>query len=436
MDLTSDRPGAIACPHLDTYDPLAPDELADPYPTWAEARAARPVFQSRLNGLWFVTRYDDVVAAIRDPETFSSAFAATTFIDAFPAARRDELDTLLAAGFPDTKRFLLTTDAPQHTAPRRMSQTAFTPGRVTDLEPTIAALAQRLCDEMARGFQAELMADFAYALTAQVIGAIIGLGVDLVPQLRQVSEDLLVLSLPSGHELSPQECDDILARVGRLSAMHQALATLVTMRRQDPENDVLTGLVEARLEDSAMLDDADVIALVFELILAGTDTTANLIAQAVLFTTQDRDHWRRLATDQPLTKAIVEETLRRRGSSKGLFRLTTRDTDINGVTIPGGSMVHLLYGSANHDDTLFPDPEDFLLDRPTIKRHVAFGLGTHFCLGAPLARAEARIALQHLSQRFPDLHIAPGADLVYLPTMTTHTLAALPIELGSALPRT
>lgn len=178
-----------------------------------------------------------------------------------------------------------------------------------------------------------------------------------------------------------------------------------------------------------MLGDADVIALVFELILAGTDTTANLIAQAVLFTTKDPGLWRSLATDAANAKAVVEETLRRRGSSKGLFRLTTADVDFEGTTVPAGSMVHLLYGSANHDEELFPGPEEFKTGRPGIKRHIAFGYGTHFCLGAPLARTETRVALQKLSARFPDLQVTPGEDLHYLPTMTTHTLAALPLTL-------
>jgi cytochrome P450 len=436
--VASQRGGGSAgvCPHLDRYDPLAVSELADPYPTWADARALRPVFQSSLNGLWFVTRYDDVLSAIRDPATFSSAFAAETFVDAFPTPRRAELDAVLERGFPDTSRFLLTTDAPTHTARRRFSQGAFSPGRVTTLEPTILAVAHRLCDQLDEQADADLMGQFCYALTTEVIAAIIGLDRGLATQMRQVSEDLLVLSLPSGHELSSEECDEILARVARISAMHEAIAALVLERRERPADDVLTGLVEATVDGLPMLEDADVIALVFELILAGTDTTANLIAQAVLFATGQPALWRGLAGDPVATKAVVEETLRRRGSSKGLFRVTTRDVEVEGVTIPTGSMVHLLYGSANHDETVFSSPANFRIDRANIKRHVAFGYGTHFCLGAPLARVETRIALQQLSGRFPDLSVTAAADLIYLPTMTTHTLAELPVHLSGRQPST
>jgi Cytochrome P450 len=138
------------------------------------------------------------------------------------------------------------------------------------------------------------------------------------------------------------------------------------------------------------------------------------------------ERWRRLAHDNDLTQAVVEETLRRRGSSKGLFRSTTRDVEIGGTVIPKGAIVQLLYGSANHDPAQFPDPEAFTLDRPGIDRQVAFGRGTHFCLGAPLARLGTQVALQTLSHRFPKLEVPP-LELSYVPALTTHTLAALTI---------
>ncbi len=421
---------ATADARLTEYDPLAPAELSDPYPTWAAARAECPVFRSDTSGLYYLTRDADVRAAVRDTSTFSSAFAGETFADAFPAARRPELDDLMSAGFPDASRFLLTTDAPHHTARRRLAQVAFTPARVAALEPTIVEAVDELCRALRGQETADLLAELSYPLTTRVIAAILGLGQDLVPQLRSISEDLLVLSRPAAQELTSEQCDEILTRVRRISAMHGALADLVTARRRHPEDDVLTGLLEARVEGEPMLEDADVLAIAFELVLAGTDTTANLIAHAVLAATRDPALWRGLADDPDRASAVVEETLRLRGSSKGLFRVARSEVEVDGVSIPAGSMLQLLFGSANHDETVYEDPDDFVLDRPGIKRHLAFGLGAHFCLGAPLARVETRVALQGLSRHFPALRVPPEARLSYLPSPTTLTLAGLPVHLA------
>jgi cytochrome P450 len=214
--------------------------------------------------------------------------------------------------------------------------------------------------------------------------------------------------------------------VRRLGAFHAAVGEELAARREAPTSDVLSALANSTLGDGTRLADEDILAITAELIGAGTDTTANLIAHCVLYVAHDRERWRDLAHDEDLARAVVEETLRVRGSSKGLFRITTREARIGGAVIPVGALVQLLYGSANHDPGRFPDPEAFTLDRPGLDQHVAFGRGTHFCLGAPLARLETRVALQTLSRRFPALALPPQ-ELTYLPALTTHTLAALTI---------
>lgn len=425
------------CPHLTGYDPLAARELADPYPTWALAREHAPVFRSAASGLWFITRYDDVAEAIRDTTTFSSAFGGSTLIDALAEERREDLEAATARGYPDDTRFLITTDSPAHNPRRKLAQQAFTPSSVARLEPAISRFAHELCDTCQMAGEFEVMGDFAYGLTARVIAAILGLGDELAGRLRQVAEDLLVINAPPHGTLSATQADDVLARATRISAMHGDVHDVLRQRRRSPRDDVLSGLAAARLQNDVALDDEDILALVAEMILAGTDTTANLIAQAVLFASPDRELWQEIGRDRSTAAAVVEEALRRRGSSKGLFRVTTRDVAVAGVQIPAGALVHLLYGSANHDETRFPDPRAFVLRRSGIDRHLAFGRGTHFCLGAPLARVESRIALEHLSTRFPDLEVAPDAELHYLPTITTHTLAALPVRatgFGAAAP--
>jgi cytochrome P450 len=420
---------AAGCPFAAAaYDPLAPEQLQDPYPAYAAARGQAPVFRSEALGLWFITRYEDVAAAVRDTETFSSQFigGGPRLADRLAASRPEALRTAVADGVPDDSRFLLTTDPPAHHVRRKLAQQAFTPRRVAALEPLIVRRAEHLCDTIAAG-ETELMGAFAYPLTSFVIAGILGLGDELAAGMRQVAEDLLVTQGADRHELDEAAWDEMLARLGRISAMHGALARELAARRREPADDLLTAFAGTALADGTSLADADIIAIATELILAGTDTTANLIAHCVLYTTADPALWRSLACDGEATAAVVEETLRRRGSSKGLLRVTTRDVEIGGATIPEGAVVQLLYGSANHDESVFEDPTVFRPGRPGIERHLAFGRGTHFCLGAPLARLEMRVAMATLSRRFPDLHV-PAQQIRYLPALTTHTLAALEVR--------
>jgi cytochrome P450 len=418
-------PSGSACPHLATYDPLAPDELSDPYPTYAVARSATPAFRSERFGLWFISRYEDVAAAIRDTETFSSEFTGSTLADFVPTPRAGEVAQLQQAGLPDDSRFLLTTDPPAHHVRRKLAQQAFTPRRVAALEPLIVDRTEELCDAITAGGATEVMGAFAYPLSTTVIAGILGVGEQIAGQMRQVAEDLLVINSPGHRELDDAAAEDVIQRLRRISTLHLALAGELAARRRTATDDLLSAMAHTELPDGTRLADEDILAISAELILAGTDTTANLIAHALIYATEDRDLWVRIGQDADTAKAVTEEALRRRGSSKGLFRVTTRDVELSGVTIPAGSVVQLLYGSANHDETRFPDPRAFILERPGIEQHIAFGRGTHFCLGAPLARLETQVALRTLSRRFPELRVAPDQEITYLPALSTHTIAAL-----------
>ena len=301
-----------------TYDPLSPDDLRDPYPSYAAARAEAPVFRSDVLGLWFVTRYDDIVAAIRDTETFSSRFvddSAPRIVDRLRELRPSELERACRGGMPDDSRFLLTTDPPGHHVRRKLAQQAFTPRRVAALESLIIDRARSLCDRLAAG-ETELMSAFAYPLTSYVIAGILGVGDELADQMRQVAEDLLVTQAADRRPLTDDDAGEMLARTGRISAMHGALAQTLAQRRREGRDDLLTALATTSLADGTALEDADIIAMAMELILAGTDTTANLIAHCVLYVSPDPERWRSLAQDADAVVTVVEETLRRRGSSK------------------------------------------------------------------------------------------------------------------------
>jgi hypothetical protein len=289
------------------------------------AREHAPVFRADAMGLWFITRYEDVTIALRDTETFSSQMAGETLADGVPASLRPELDRALAGGVPDDSRFLAITDAPSHNVRRKLAQQAFTPRRVAALERLIQARTEELCDGFGPAERVDLMSAFTYPLTTSVIAGIIGLEEEHAAQMRAVSEDLLVVNSPGGRQLDQAEAEDVIARIARISRLHTDIAHELAARREAPRDDLLSALATSTLNDGTRLEDEDILAITAELILAGTDTTANLIAHAVLYLSPDHERWRQLAGDDDLTHAVVEETLRRRGSSKGLFRITTRD---------------------------------------------------------------------------------------------------------------
>jgi cytochrome P450 len=379
------------------YDPLAPEQLRDPSPAWAERP---PVFYDGVLGMWSVTGYAEVLQVLRDTATFSSA------------------DAFALRGFP-RPRMLVAKDPPEHTALRKRMQRAFTPRRMAEMEPFIT----RTCVELAESLQSDLMAEYANALPLRVITEILGFEPHEGPALRQWTEDFLVLAAPAGDEAGGDP-----ERIARMHATMERTRALIAQRRDEPRDDVISALAQLDLPDD------DVITLALELVIAGNDTTANLIAHMVAYLLEDRSRWERVRADRSLVPLAVEETLRRRGSSKGLFRRATRDVDLAGEKIARGDIVHVLFAAANHDEARYACPRHFDLDRPK-QDHLAFGRWTHFCLGAPLARLEAKVALEVLLDRHPELEAVPDQELDYAPTLTTQTLRRFLVRTRPSAPR-
>lgn len=417
--LTTVRVVAMAdrCPHLADYDPLSTEQLRDPFPTYKKARKEAPVFFDDKLGVWSVTRMDDVLTVLRDPATFTSTGSFEM--------RRSQLPDELAKRWPAMNfRALTTIDPPEHTPVRKLMQKAFTPRRVAELEPFVGATTERLIDSFCERGSADLMKEFANPLPLLTITRILGFDPVQAPQLRQWTEDTLVMATPAGNQPDENRPPDAetLERIERIVEVREEARALMQERRRKPENDLTSALVEGADNGDLQISDEDLITLLLEMALAGNDTTANLITHTVDFLLADRAQWDELVADPALIPNAVEEGLRRRGSIRGLFRRATKDVELDGADIHQGDVLHVLYSSAGHDEKYFSDPERFDLHRENAKDHVSFGRWTHFCLGAPLARLESRVALEALSRRLPDLHEAPGQELDYAPTITTHTL--------------
>jgi cytochrome P450 len=405
------------------FDPLLAHGQ-DPYSFYARARAEAPVFYSSRFDLWFVTRYDDVAAILRDPQTFSSA-------ESIPQVRQraPEVAEIMRDVWPRLKS-LVNIDPPEHTRLRRIAREGFTPARVAALEPMIREVAEGLIDHLGDG-PADLLSQFAYPMPLTVILRVLGVPLADLEQCRAWTQDLLTERDPGDLPLGT-----------RLAAARGALefcgycGDLVAERAAEPRADLISHLLTARVPGLEPLSPQQVADLLPSFILAGHETTANLIGNLVWRLLHHPDQLAAVRSDPALLPGAVEEALRYDPPALGFIRTARHEVEIAGTTIPEGGRLFLAYASANHDGGRFPDPEAFRADRDGTTRHFAFGLGIHFCLGAPLARLEARVALERLLVRLPGMRLAdPAAPPRWRPNLLFRGLDRLVVAWDATPPR-
>jgi len=380
---------------LPDYDPLAPASLADPYPFFAHAHRDAPVFFSERFNLWIVTRYEDIWTALRDPATFSSAVSTTVGTSVPP-----EVEAILAEGWGDIST-LVTSDPPAHTRYRGLINKAFTPRRVAERADRIREIANALVDGFEADGRVDLVRRFAYPLPMTVIAEILGVPREDLDRFKRWSDDIvarLSTDLPLERQI---EC----AR--SLVEFQHYFSACLDARAAAPRDDMLTDLLNARIEGTEPLSRGEQLSILQQILVAGNETTTNLIANMVVLLLERPDHWRAICAEPTRTAAAVEEALRMESPVQGLFRSTTREVDLGGVRLPAGAHLQLLYAAGNRDAGEFSDPGTFDMNRPNGAAHLAFGGGAHFCLGASLARLEGRTALDVLTSRLPDLTLDP-----------------------------
>ena len=407
----------LVVPGID-FDPLSPAQRRDPYPVYAEARARAPVFFAERFGFWVVTRHDDVLTVLKDDATFSSRGALVSATDDQPP----EVQAALAEGRPGMP-IVTDTDRPLHDRIRGTVNRAFTPRRVAELEPRVHELANELIDGFAADGEADLVERFAWPLPLRVIGEMLGLPRDDLESLHRWGTDWLVLQQP-GHSLERQ-----LELAASVVAMQRYFMDAVEDRRARPTGDLISALVAAAAELDPPLDDDAVMGVPFDLVIAGHVTVTRAIGSALLLLLDDPARMDAVR-DPERAPALVEEILRLESPAQGLFRTVTRDVELGGVTLPAGAKLMVHFGSANRDERAFAGADRLDPDRPELSRHVAFGKGIHFCIGAPLARLELRIALPLLVERLPGLRLAEGATPVYEPVFFARGLSELRLAWG------
>lgn len=356
---------------------LSPEWVADPFPRYARLRDRGPLL---AGDRWLVLRHKDVMRAVTDPATFSSDHSHSTN----PALSRTPI---------------IFEDPPAHTKHRRLVNTAFTPGRVAALEDWVAATAGRLLDGFGTG-EVEVIAGFCDQLPMAVIGRMMGVDDADLAQLKVWSDQrtYLVGSGGSGADADPALAESLIRAKEANAALVDYFVAFARQRRTEPRGDLATALVQAEV-DGERLTEEQISGICALLLVAGNVTTTNLLGNLFHLLAHRPDWVARLRADRSLVEPVVEEVLRFESPVQWMGRITTREVELGGATIPAGAHVLLCYGAANRDPEAFADPDDFAPG--TVRRkHLAFGHGAHFCLGAPLARMEARISLNAVLDRF------------------------------------
>lgn len=390
------------------YNPYDPAIQHNPYPCWKALRDESPVYFNSAFNFYALTRYDDVVAAMLDPTTYISGEGITI----------DGADRGIG--------FLISTDPPEHTWYRRLLSRVFTPRRVAELEPFIRSVAARYLDAAGDRDCFDMVQDFSLLLPLDVIGELIG----IPPELRGTVHDLSTRSISRDPDPAKRglPSEDAIAALIEQKALFDEL---VADRRRHPGDDVISTLITAEVTDddgnTQRLSDELITAQFLLLGAAGHETVANLIGNGSVALCWYPDQRTALVRDLSLVPAAVEEMLRWDNPAPLEGRWSTRDVELHGTTIPANSRVMLIMGSANHDERQYENPELFDIHR-VIERPLVFGFGIHRCLGAALARLEARIAFEELLARFPDYEI-DASGVVRGPAQTLRGLTRLPVTL-------
>jgi hypothetical protein len=372
------------------FNPLDPRLRTNPYEVYRELREGAPVFWQPLMQTWVLTRYDDNLTVLRDHASFSSerTRAKNALVQQMESYR-------LSSGPLGTTPTMLSIDPPAHTRMRHLVNKAFTPRVIERIRPHIAEIADQLLDALPEPGALDVVSDLAIPLPMIVIAEVLGVPLSDRERFKSWSTD--VANSLGG----PFQAPEVLERA-RLSSLEIAdyFREQIAQRRKAPREDLLSALCAAE-EQGDLLSEDELIATCILLLVAGNETTTNLIGNGMLALLNHPEERRRLQADPSLIESAVDEMLRYEGPVQMTSRVVDHDLEFRGQRFEEGQVVLLLLAAANRDPAQFPDPDRFdVARRPN--RHLAFGQGIHYCLGAPLAVAEAQIAFQRLLRRLPE----------------------------------
>jgi cytochrome P450 len=384
------------------YSPYAYEIHEDPYPVYARMRAEAPIYRNEELDFWALSRHEDVLAAFRNLDGFSNAQGVSLEPSAFG---------------PDAHKFMsfLALDPPRHTRMRSLVGKGFTPSKVAQMEDHIRAIALEHLEPALEEGTFDFIADFAGKLPMDVISELVGVPRADRAEVRRLA-DVVVHREDGVLDVPPAGMEAAMALVAYYQDM-------VDERRRSRRDDLTSALLDAEIDGDKLTDD-EIIAFLFLMVVAGNETTTKLLGNAWYWGWRNPGERSKPFDDADRVTSWIEETLRYDTSSQMLLRVTRIPMELHGQAVPEGSRVLLLVGSANRDESVFPDAEHYDLDRDT-SRLVSFGSGRHFCMGAPMARLEARIGLTELVRRVATYEVDPeGIERVH--SINVRGLAALP----------
>ncbi|MCA0454355.1 MAG: cytochrome P450 [Chloroflexi bacterium] len=395
-------------------DTTSPQFRHDPYPTYAALRETEPVSlinEPVMGQAWLVTRYDDVVTVLKDPR-FSNEGRKT-------AAVQRKAPWWTPKVLTTFQNSMLLVDDPDHRRLRDLVHKAFTPKMLQGLNKVIENVTDERLEKMARKKSVDLIADFALPIPLTVISDM--MGVPVKDRLKFHHWMGTFLEIRSGTKLQ------MMGKMLNMMQMYRFFKSLINLRRRQPQDDLITALVNAE-QDGDRLNEDEMIAMIFLLLLAGHETTVNLIGNGTLALLENPDQLHKLQNQPELIDSAVEELLRFTNPvEQPAPRYNLEEIELGGQKLPRGSRVLVSLASANRDEAAFPNADKLDITR-TPNKHLAFGLGIHYCLGAPLARMEGKIGLQRLITRFPNMQLGVKPDAVQWRTsMAVRGLKALPI---------
>jgi cytochrome P450 len=400
----------VATPTPLVYDPYDYAIDADPHPIWKRLRDEAPVYYNAQHDFYALSRFEDVLQAHLDPVTFSSAHTTV-------------LEMMTPNPDPFMTSMMIFMDPPQHTRYRKLVSRAFTPRHMSALEPRIRALAGGFLDEFvgAGNGTFDYVADFGARLPVMVISALLGAPEEDEPQLREWSDEML--HIDPGEMMGSHMS-------GIQQSVHDYWQAIIDDRRRHPRDDIMSELMTAELDEAdgstRYLSDSEIHAFMGLISGAGNETVARFLGWSAIGLDQFPAERAKLAANPALIGNAVEEILRWEAPSAIQGRWVTREVEIGGSTLPAASKVALLTGAADRDERMWEDPDRIDVERD-MSRHVAFGYGIHFCLGAALARLEGRIALEETFKRFPTWDVDyDNTEMVH--TSTVRGYAKMPIS--------
>ncbi len=415
---------------ISTFNPFDPSTQQCPFPHYAQMREEAPVHPVPGLGVHLVTKHDLVMQVLRDPQTYSSMFGGAGM--PLSSADREKFAEVMAAGYPRVPT-MLTADQPDHTRYRRLVARAFHPKVIAEMEPIIRQITVELIESWIDKGRIEFVKEFGVPLPVRVIAKALNVPDDRLADFKRWSDDSIA---GIGTNITLEQ--RLQAEYGVNEFQHY-FAEQIELRRTDPQDDILTNLLNASIDDDdpevtdkRQLDMPEMLSIIQQLLVAGNETTTKSLTEMVRLLAENPEEWAALKADPSRAEKVFEETLRLSTPTQGMWRILTKDAELGGVQLTKGQRIIIVFASANRDEALYDNPDEFDPMRDHLRDNLAFGKGIHFCLGANLSRLEGKVAAEELSKRIDTITLSESNKYQYFPSFMLRGLTDLDIEFTAA----